>query len=79
MSDEMVRVFRALAENRTIGALYRAADRFCRRTNDGLLAVAVVLALAVLAILVNRNTELIMPSCDSETGICIDVHLNLGP
>lgn len=67
------RMVRGMFGARAVTAMVAAVDRFCRRTNDGLLAVALALALVVGAILVCRNVDLIEPTCDAETGICVDV------
>ena len=56
----------------TIVVALRRVDAFCARINDGLAAVAVVLALMTAifsATYLERNATSMLPSYDAETGL----------
>ena len=74
-TDDMKRRLQAASRRSGLAAIRAAGDRFCARTNDGLTAVALALALVVATVLVNRHTDSILPSCGAETDICVDVHM----
>lgn len=74
MTKEIERIVRIVSATGAPAAV-AAANRLCRRTNDGLAAVAIALALAVATLVVDRHIDLIVPSCDAETSICAEVHL----
>ncbi len=50
---------------RKIAAIAARADRFCARLNDGLLAVAIVLAILAVALSAMRNMQA-LAQCDPE-------------
>lgn len=54
-----------------IAPIARRVDAFCARLNDGLVAVALVLAILTTAALLQRLPSLLLPSVDAETGISV--------
>jgi hypothetical protein len=54
-----------------IALVARRLDAFCARLNDGLAAVALVLAILTTAALLQRLPLLLLPSADTETGISL--------
>jgi hypothetical protein len=52
-----------------VALIARRADAFCARLNDGLAAVAIVLALLTTAALLERLPALVAAPVDAETGV----------
>jgi hypothetical protein len=56
-----------------MGTTMKAFDAYCARLNDGLAAVALVLALATAAAVIVRDPEIYQIGVDAETGLPADV------
>jgi len=61
-----------IALARRVGATATALDGFCARMNDGLAAVALVLALGLTVTTMVQHPELFLPARDAETGLAAD-------
>ena len=57
---------------RRIGAIAAALDGFCARMNDGLAAVALVLALGLTVSTMVRHPETFLPAQDAETTLAAE-------
>ena len=65
----MIRLFTVVAALRAIAA---ALDGFCARTNEGLAAFALVLALGLTVTTMVRHPETFLPQRDAETGLAAE-------
>jgi hypothetical protein len=54
-----------------IALVARRVDAFCARLNDGLLAVALALAILTTAALLQRLPALLLQPVDTETGVSL--------